>query len=157
MGDGTPGSASTPHGNVIYAAADDQTAQSLALILQRAGAVRAMELDINYEWTSFNFYGAFGARDPAKLLPDMVRPATRYLITLTTGTSSPSTPVANRRAAACRAAVHPARGADRQTRRYGLRRGGRLTVSWAVRPWWQRRRCHRRDRALPGLRPIPAA
>jgi hypothetical protein len=67
------------HGNLIYAAADIQTAQSLAQILQRAGAVRAMELDINYEWTTFNFYGAFGALDPTKLLPDMSRPATRYL------------------------------------------------------------------------------
>jgi Phosphodiester glycosidase len=67
------------HGNLIYAAADIQTAQSLARILQRAGAVRAMELDINYEWTTFNFYGTFGAGDPSKLLPDMSRPATRYL------------------------------------------------------------------------------
>ena len=67
------------HGNLIYAAADNQTAESLAQILQHAGAVRAMELDINYEWTTFNFYGAFGAGDPAKLLPDMSRPATRYL------------------------------------------------------------------------------
>ncbi|MGO9905667.1 MAG: hypothetical protein ACLP4R_29660 [Solirubrobacteraceae bacterium] len=38
-----------------------------------------MALDINYEWTTFNFYGAFGAGEPAKLLPDMNRPATRYL------------------------------------------------------------------------------
>jgi hypothetical protein len=67
------------HGNLIYAAADIQTAQSLASILQRAGAVRAMELDINYEWTTFNYYGAFGAVGPTKLLPDMSRPATRYL------------------------------------------------------------------------------
>jgi Phosphodiester glycosidase len=67
------------HGNLIYAAADIQTAQSLAQILQHAGAVRAMELDINYEWTTFNFYGLFGAGEPAKLLPGMSRPATRYL------------------------------------------------------------------------------
>ena len=67
------------HGNLIYAAADIQTAQSLAQILQHAGAVRAMELDINYEWTTFNFYGTFRAGDPVKLLPGMSRPATRYL------------------------------------------------------------------------------
>ena len=66
-------------GNLIYAAAGDQTAQSLAQILQRAGAVRAMELDINSEWTTFNFYGTFGAGEPGKLLPDMNRPDTRYL------------------------------------------------------------------------------
>ena len=67
------------HGNLIYAAADIQTAESLAGILQHAGAVRAMELDINYEWTTFNFYRTVGAGDPAKLLPGMSRPATRYL------------------------------------------------------------------------------
>lgn len=67
------------HGNLIYAAADIQTAESLARILQHAGAVRAMELDINYEWTTFNFYRTSGAGDPAKLLPGMSRPATRYL------------------------------------------------------------------------------
>lgn len=67
------------HGNLIYASADLQTAQSLARILQRAGAVRAMELDINYEWTTFNFYGGWHAADPQKLVPGMSRAATRYL------------------------------------------------------------------------------
>jgi hypothetical protein len=37
-----------------------------------------MELDINYEWTTFNLYGAFGAGEPAKVLPDMSRRAIRY-------------------------------------------------------------------------------
>jgi hypothetical protein len=67
------------HGNLIYAAANDQTAGSLAQILRRAGAVRAMELDINSEWVTLNFYGSPGAGDPHKLLPDMTRDATRYL------------------------------------------------------------------------------
>jgi phosphodiester glycosidase len=67
------------HGNIIYAAADEQTAQSLAAILQRAGAVRAMELDINSEWVTFNFYGAWNAGMPQKLLPAMTRDPTRYL------------------------------------------------------------------------------
>ncbi len=66
-------------GDIVYAAANDQTATSLAQILQRAGAVRAMELDINSEWVTFNFYGSPGAADPTKLLPDMTRGATRYL------------------------------------------------------------------------------
>jgi Phosphodiester glycosidase len=66
-------------GNLIYAAAKDQTATSLAQILQRAGAVRAMELDINSEWVTFNFYAAADAVGPAKLLPDMTRDPTRYL------------------------------------------------------------------------------
>jgi hypothetical protein len=66
-------------GDVMYAAADNQTVRSLAQILQQAGAVRAMELDINYEWTTFNFYGGLGAAAPTKLLPGMSRDATRYL------------------------------------------------------------------------------
>jgi Phosphodiester glycosidase len=66
-------------GDIIYAAADDQTAASLAQVLQRAGAVRAMELDINSAWVTFNFYGALDAGSPQKLLPDMNRDPTRYL------------------------------------------------------------------------------
>jgi hypothetical protein len=66
-------------GNLLYAAADLQTAASIASILQRAGAVRAMELDINSEWVTFNFYGGWGAAAPWKLLPDMTRDPTRYL------------------------------------------------------------------------------
>ncbi len=67
------------HGNLIYAAADYQTAGSLADILIHAGAVRAMELDINSYWTSFNAYAHPGARQPFKLLEEMERPAERYL------------------------------------------------------------------------------
>jgi len=66
-------------GNLIYAAGNDQSAQSLADTLARAGAVRAMELDINSYWVSFISYGAPGAGEPVNLLPDMSRPATRYL------------------------------------------------------------------------------
>jgi len=66
-------------GNLIYAAGNDQSAQSLADTLARAGAVRAMELDINSYWVSFITYGAPGAAEPVNLLPDMNRPATRYL------------------------------------------------------------------------------
>jgi hypothetical protein len=67
------------HGNLIYAAGGDQTAQSLADTLVHAGAVRAMELDINSYWVSFISYGAPGAESPSNLLPGMERPATRYL------------------------------------------------------------------------------
>lgn len=67
------------HGNLIYAAAPIQTVRTLADILRRAGAVRAMELDINEYWTSFISYRYRFARDPSNLLPDMIRPATRYL------------------------------------------------------------------------------
>jgi Phosphodiester glycosidase len=67
------------HGNLIYAAANDQTVASLAAIMIRAGAVRAMELDINTYWTSFITYRYPGARNPANLLADMDRSPTRYL------------------------------------------------------------------------------
>ncbi|HXA54815.1 MAG TPA: hypothetical protein VNV37_08070 [Solirubrobacteraceae bacterium] len=66
-------------GNLIYAAANYQTVGSLAAILMHAGAVRAMELDINSYWTTFNAYARPGARAPFKLLEEMERPAERYL------------------------------------------------------------------------------
>lgn len=66
-------------GNLIYAAANYQTVESLAKVLQRAGAVRALELDINEDWTSFISYRHPGAVEPSNLLPEMFRPATRYL------------------------------------------------------------------------------
>jgi hypothetical protein len=67
------------HGNLIYVSGEDQSVQSIATALIRAGAVRAMELDINSFWTSFITYGAPGAAEPKNLLPGMERPATRYL------------------------------------------------------------------------------
>jgi hypothetical protein len=66
-------------GNLLYAAADFQTVESLAKILQRAGAVRALELDINEDWTSFISYRHPGAGEPSNLLPEMLRPPERYL------------------------------------------------------------------------------
>ena len=67
------------HGNLIYAAGEDQSVGSLADTLAHAGAVRAMELDINSYWVSFITYGAPGAQAPVNLLSGMERPATRYL------------------------------------------------------------------------------
>ncbi len=67
------------HGNLIYAAANYQTVGSLAEILKRAGAVRALELDINEDWTSFITYRHPGAAEPSNMLPEMFRPPTRYL------------------------------------------------------------------------------
>jgi hypothetical protein len=55
-------------GNLIYAAADDQTVITLAKILQHAGAVRAMEFDINPEWHTLITY-THGAKG---LVPTMV-------------------------------------------------------------------------------------
>jgi hypothetical protein len=67
------------YGNLLYAAANYQTVESLAKVLQRAGAVRALELDINEDWTSFISYRHPGALQPSNLLPEMLRPPERYL------------------------------------------------------------------------------
>ncbi len=67
------------HGNLIYAVANDQTVGSLAAILQHAGAIRAMEMDINTYWPSFITYRAPGAAGAANLLPGMDRSPQRYL------------------------------------------------------------------------------
>jgi hypothetical protein len=67
------------YGNLIYAAANDQTVGSLAAIMIRAGAVRAMELDINTYWVSFITYKHPGALGAANLLPNMDRSNQRYL------------------------------------------------------------------------------
>lgn len=67
------------HGNLIYAAANDQTVGSLAEILVRAGAVRGMELDINSYWVTLITYARPFAAQPSSLLPDMTRGPERYL------------------------------------------------------------------------------
>jgi hypothetical protein len=67
------------HGNLIYAAGPDQGLFSLASTMIHAGAVRAMELDINTYWTSFITYRNPGAGDPANLLVSMDRSPLRYL------------------------------------------------------------------------------
>ena len=68
------------NGNLIYAAADQQTVGSLAQILIHAGAVRAMETDINYEWVTFISYAAPNGGLPTKLLSGIDHGGTRYLV-----------------------------------------------------------------------------
>jgi hypothetical protein len=68
------------HGNLIYAAADYQTVTTLARILQRAGAVRAMELDINPEWPTLITYRHVHGLFPTRVVPNYQQPATRYLV-----------------------------------------------------------------------------
>jgi hypothetical protein len=74
----------TADGALVYVAGPALTAKSLAESLQRAGAVRAMTLDINPEWVTFNFFShpdGIGSPVvvPSKLYPAMQRPADRYL------------------------------------------------------------------------------
>ncbi|MBV9096264.1 MAG: phosphodiester glycosidase family protein [Streptosporangiaceae bacterium] len=68
-------------GNLIYVAADGQTVITLAKILQHAGAVRAMEFDINPEWHTLITYthGANGLV-PTTIGPNPMQSPTRYLV-----------------------------------------------------------------------------
>ncbi len=73
----------TADGALVYVAGPALTARSVAESLQRAGAVRAMTLDINPEWVTFNFYSHV-AGQPAdvggtKLYREMEHSADRYL------------------------------------------------------------------------------
>jgi hypothetical protein len=52
----------------------------LARILKRAGAVRAMQFDINPEWPSLITYKHQHGLDPTKVVPNVQQPATRYLV-----------------------------------------------------------------------------
>jgi hypothetical protein len=67
-------------GNLIYAAANDQTVVTLAEILRRAGAVQAMQFDINPEWPSLITYRHRHGLVPTKVVPNVMQPATRYLV-----------------------------------------------------------------------------
>jgi hypothetical protein len=67
-------------GNLLYAAANDQTVTTLAKILQRAGAVRAMQFDINPEWPTLITYHHLDGLVPVKVVPNVMQPATRYLV-----------------------------------------------------------------------------
>jgi hypothetical protein len=67
-------------GNLIYAAGMLDIV-SLADVLRAAGAVRAMELDINSYWVSFDsFVPGPNGPVPSKLLANMQRGANRYLV-----------------------------------------------------------------------------
>ncbi|HUZ81083.1 MAG TPA: hypothetical protein VMU73_02450 [Gaiellaceae bacterium] len=68
------------HGNLIYLAANDQTAASLAAALMHAGAVRAVELDINAEWPSLVTYGQGGVGNATKVVPNTQQSSNRYLV-----------------------------------------------------------------------------
>jgi len=65
-------------GNIIYVAGNSLSVQGLADLLKAAGAVSAMELDINQEWISYMWYSKNPlAKDPIKLVA-FTRPAKRY-------------------------------------------------------------------------------
>jgi hypothetical protein len=67
------------NGNLLYLAAPNQTAPSLASALVHAGAVRAIELDINPAWPILTTFGRPGARRPSLFVPNPNQTATRFL------------------------------------------------------------------------------
>jgi len=72
----------TADGALVYAAGNGLSAASLADVLARAGAVRAMELDINSAWVDFFSYTPPTLVQPlgvTKLLPDMHPSTSNYL------------------------------------------------------------------------------
>ncbi len=74
----------TADGAIVYGYGDGLSSLSLANLMLRAGCVRAMQLDINTVWTTFNFYNSTRFLDPtsvegAKLLPESFKSANRYL------------------------------------------------------------------------------
>ena len=70
----------TADGRVIFVYGPALNVRELADVLQRAGAVTAMELDINPEWMSFMYYlpNAGGDPTPQNLLPNQAQPPDRY-------------------------------------------------------------------------------
>lgn len=73
------------NGGIIYVAGPGLSVNQLAELFLRAGAVRAMELDINSDWTTAYIFEQTDPNDPAaiignKLLPEMKRSGDRYLV-----------------------------------------------------------------------------
>jgi hypothetical protein len=75
------GAGITRDGRAVYVYGPALSVRTLADLLQRAGCVQAMQLDINPAWMSYMYYKP--TSDPAhptpvKLLPAQERPADRY-------------------------------------------------------------------------------
>ncbi|MHB8190249.1 MAG: phosphodiester glycosidase family protein [Ferrimicrobium sp.] len=73
----------TANGAVIYASGPGLSVGSLANLLYRAGAVRAMELDINSAWTNYFYFNPAPGQPAApsngtRLVYNMMRPPLRY-------------------------------------------------------------------------------
>jgi hypothetical protein len=71
----------TRTGQIVFVYGPALNVRELAALLQRAGAVTAMQLDINPAWMSFMYYlprGHPGDPTPVNLLPDQQPSAYRY-------------------------------------------------------------------------------
>jgi hypothetical protein len=71
----------TRDGRIIFVYGPALNVRELATLMQHAGVVEGMELDINPFWTSYEFYQAHGKPSnptPVNLLPNQQGPANRY-------------------------------------------------------------------------------
>ncbi|HEY7143749.1 MAG TPA: phosphodiester glycosidase family protein [Streptosporangiaceae bacterium] len=71
----------TAGGRIIFVYGPALDVRTLAALLKRAGAVSAMQLDINPDWMSYMYYLPKhhpGNPAPVNLLPDQVQPPGRY-------------------------------------------------------------------------------
>jgi len=68
----------TADDRVIFVYGPSLNVRELADLLQRAGAVTGMELDINPEWTDFMYYLPGLPPTPEAMLPNQQQPADRY-------------------------------------------------------------------------------
>lgn len=73
----------TSDGAIVYAAGPGLSVASLAALLQRAGAVRAMEMDINSAWVDYFYFnppngGLAAPSNGKRLVYNMERPPQRY-------------------------------------------------------------------------------
>jgi len=71
----------TKDGRIIFVYGPALNVSELADLLHQAGAVEALQLDINPEWTSFEYYKTDGHRSdprPVDVLPTQQAPASRY-------------------------------------------------------------------------------
>ncbi|MCU1391765.1 MAG: hypothetical protein JWM34_193 [Ilumatobacteraceae bacterium] len=68
-------------GRILSVASEGLRVRTLAALLQRAGAVRAMELDINHSWVTFNAFhhDTNGQPTGTKLLTGMSKSSSRHL------------------------------------------------------------------------------
>ncbi len=76
----------TENGALVYAGGPALTISALADVLIRAGAVRAMELDINTDWVQYSIFTAplgttINGGHGKSLVPSMVGPPSRYFTT----------------------------------------------------------------------------
>jgi hypothetical protein len=68
----------TAKGDIVYVSGGQLSVYTLAKLLQAAGAVYAMELDINPDWVSFMYYNGDMTNPTPNKLWDFTQPANRY-------------------------------------------------------------------------------